>query len=202
MAGAAAGRLSRRHTAGEGGLRGRSRMAMALPASSVYWPFGTMRIHWDERRSAAGNARRELPALMAAYFARVRHLLAKDPPPAKLHRVRLVTKRIRYTLELFRPCYGRGLDARIAGLRDVQRLLGEVNDCVTAASLLSKGMRASPQKAHVKKFLDDRARLKAADFRRHWAEVFDAPGQERWWTGYLGTAARATAGVRNVTGRR
>ena len=86
---------------------------------------------WDARTAAAANARRELPRLVAAYFARVRELLADNPPPAKLHAIRLETKRMRYTLELFRPCYGPGMDTRLAALRHIQQLLGEVNDCST-----------------------------------------------------------------------
>src|ERR1035438_1130614 len=54
---------------------------------------------WDARAAAAANARRELPRLVAAYFARVRELLADNPPPAKLHAIRLETKRLRYRSE-------------------------------------------------------------------------------------------------------
>jgi CHAD domain-containing protein len=64
------------------------------------------RATWDERVDAAANARRELPRLAADYFARARKLLAEDPPPAKLHALRLDTKRLRYTLELFRAVAG------------------------------------------------------------------------------------------------
>ena len=147
---------------------------------------------WDERAGAAVNARRELPRLAASYFARVRELLADDPSPPKLHRLRLLTKRLRYTLELFRPCYGPGLDTRLAALRRIQQSLGEVNDSAAASRLLSKSMStASPQRAHVLRFLEERAAVKAGEFRKDWVEVFDAPGQERWWTTYLARHARA-----------
>ncbi|MGA2267350.1 MAG: CHAD domain-containing protein [Bryobacteraceae bacterium] len=149
------------------------------------------RTRWDERASAAVNARRELPPLAASYFARVRALLARDPSPLKLHRLRLATKRLRYTLELFRPCYGPGLDTRLAALRRIQQLLGEVNDSTAAARLLSQSMStASPQRARILRFLEERAAVKAQEFRKDWAEVFDAPGQERWWTTYLARHAR------------
>jgi len=147
---------------------------------------------WDERAGATTNARRELPHLTASYFARVRALLAGDPSPVKLHRLRLLTKRLRYTLELFRPCYGPGLDTRLAALRRVQQSLGEVNDSTAAGRLLSKSMStASPQRARLLRFLEERAALKAQEFRKDWAEIFDAPGQERWWTTYLARHARA-----------
>jgi CHAD domain-containing protein len=148
-------------------------------------------VAWDERAGAAANARRELPPLAASYFAQVRALLADDPSPVKLHRVRLLTKRLRYTLELFRPCYGPGLETRLAALHRIQQSLGEVNDSAAAGRLLSKSMSsASPQRARVLKFLEERAAIKAQAFRKDWAEIFDAPGQELWWTTYLARHAR------------
>jgi len=153
-------------------------------------------IEWDERLGAAANARHKLPALVTGYFAHVRDLLSKDPPPPKLHRLRLATKRLRYTLELFRPCYGPGLETRIAELRRVQQLLGEVNDSVAGGRILSKAMKSSPQHTRVQKFLDHRAAQTAREFRKHWTAVFDAPGRERWWTGYLGRQARTPGRAR------
>ena len=146
---------------------------------------------WDERTGAAANAHRELPLLAASFFAQVRALLAEDPSPAKLHRLRLLTKRLRYTLELFRPCYGPALETRLAALHRIQQSLGEVNDSLAAGGLLSQAMSAaSPQRARILRYLEERAALKAQEFRKDWAEVFDAPGQERWWTTYLARHAR------------
>ena len=153
-------------------------------------------IEWDERSGAAANARRELPTLVTAYFAHVRGLLAKDPPPPKLHRLRLATKHLRYTIELFRPCYGPGLETRLDELRDVQQLLGEVNDRVAAGRLLAKATKSSPPRGRVKKFLDAQAAETAQEFRKHWTEVFDAPGREGWWTRYLYREARTPGRAR------
>ena len=147
-------------------------------------------IEWDEQATAAANARRELPPLVSQYFLLVRELLARDPSPPELHRLRLATKRLRYTLELFRPCYGPGLETRMAELRDIQQLLGEVNDSAAAGRLLAKAMREPAQRGPVEKFLEERADTKAQAFRTHWNEVFDAPGRERWWTEYLERQAR------------
>jgi CHAD domain-containing protein len=148
-------------------------------------------IQWDERAGAAVNAKRELPPLISDYFTRARDLLAANPSPAQLHRLRLATKRLRYTLELFRSCYGPGLDSRLAVLRKVQQLLGEVNDSVTAGVRLSKIMKHSPHPTRVKNHLDGRAAGLAAEFGKLWKDEFDAPGQEIWWTVYLARNARA-----------
>ena len=146
---------------------------------------------WDEHASAPANARRHLPRAVAEYFARARRILARNPPPPELHRLRLATKRLRYTLELFRPCYGPGLETRVAILRKVQGLLGDVNDSAVASRLITESMTASPDRDLVCRFLEERASAKARDFHKQWTEVFDAPGQERWWTTYLARHTRS-----------
>jgi CHAD domain-containing protein len=151
-------------------------------------------IEWDERAGPISNARRELPALAADYFAYVREVLAHRTPPAELHRVRLATKRLRYTLELFRDCYGPGLEARLEALRKVQQALGDLNDSVASRELLKKAMGSPAQSARVDKFLEQRAREQARQFRQHWAEVFDAEGREQWFAGYLSRNARTPRG--------
>jgi CHAD domain-containing protein len=150
-------------------------------------------IEWDERASAEANARQKLPTLVREYFAEVRGFLAKNPTPEKLHRLRLATKRLRYTLELFRPCYGRGLEIRIAELRKMQQLLGNINDRVAAGKLVAKAMHSSPRRTQVRELLAARAGQKAREFRKHWTTVFDAPGRERWWISYLRRAKAKTA---------
>jgi len=151
-------------------------------------------LEWDGEATAAANARRELAPLVARYFALVRETLAKEPSPPELHRLRLATKRLRYTLELFRPCYGPGLETRLEELRKVQQLLGEVNDGAATLRLLTKAMRRSAERARGERFLKQRTREKAEEFRRHWGEVFDAAGRERWWTGYLERQPRTPHG--------
>ncbi|MBZ5727772.1 MAG: CHAD domain-containing protein [Acidobacteriia bacterium] len=149
------------------------------------------RLKWDERAGAAANARRRLPALAAAFFALVRKLLAQDPSPEKMHCLRLETKRLRYTLELFRPCYGPGLETRLAALRRLQNSLGELNDSAVAERMLVRSMDPSPQRARVLRFLQQRTAAKAHEFRKDWTSLFDAPGQESWWREYLRRNARA-----------
>jgi CHAD domain-containing protein len=117
-----------------------------------------MKVKWNERISARENARRELPALTAAYFAELRETLAKDPPPVKLHPLRLAGKKLRYTLELFRNCCGEELEEGLEKLREIQQVLGDINDCVASWRLLSKKMRPGPERDRMKNYLDRRAR--------------------------------------------
>jgi CHAD domain-containing protein len=149
------------------------------------------KIKWDPDTGSAENARKQLPKIAKVYFAEVRKVLAEDPAPDKMHPLRLASKRFRYTLELFRTCYAAGLEERIDRLKSVQDLLGDCNDAVVSASRLEKALRSEPaERERVRKYLDEMARQKAAEFRKQWVDNFDAPGQEKWWTGYLTRNAR------------
>jgi CHAD domain-containing protein len=158
----------------------------------------TRQAAWNEQASPAANARRVLPRLAQEFFAQVRAALAAHPSPERLHRIRLAAKRMRYTLELFRRCYGRGLESRIERLRSLQQVLGEINDCATTRRLLDGAMPVSPQRARTERFLAARIRQKTAELRRLWSEDIDAPGQELGWAQYLSRNARAPGGGGNT----
>lgn len=151
-------------------------------------------IQWNDRLDPAANARRQLPRLVTDYFELVRGLLKSNPSPPELHQARLASKRMRYTLELFRPCYGLGLEARLEKLRRLQQMLGDVNDASATWHLLSRNMPSeSAQRQLLEKFLNARADTKAQEFHKEWTEVFDAPGQLEWWTIYLARQGRRPA---------
>jgi CHAD domain-containing protein len=152
------------------------------------------KISWHEDTGPAENARLRLPKLARDYFIEVRKVLAEDPAPPELHRLRLASKHFRYALELFKPCYAAGLEERIQELKKVQDLLGDCNDAVASQPLLEKALRSRrADKTRVRKFLQGRAAEKAEAFRKHWTEEFDAEGREEWWTGYLKRNARPPA---------
>ena len=146
---------------------------------------------WRAPVGAAANAQRELPRLVSGYFRAGREFLAAQPSPAELHALRLATKRLRYTLELFRRCYGRALDRYLAGLHDVQQALGELNDCVATRNLLAREMPPSPLHERIERFLSGLEAGRSRQFRRLWTERFDAPGREKAWCGYLARRARS-----------
>jgi CHAD domain-containing protein len=138
---------------------------------------------WTAGSRASLNARRYLPKLAAAYFAEARTLLNDVSRPAHLHRLRLLSKRLRYTLELFRPCYDAGLEERLGSLKRLQDILGEINDAVASAYLIEE----MPGSLQMRQYLEQRAARKAARFLTEWRTHFDAPGRELWWTSYLGS---------------
>lgn len=141
------------------------------------------RLVWDGSKSAEENASRKLPPLARAYFRAGRVLFAAEPSPESLHKFRLESKRFRYTLELFQPCYGPGLEKRLKMLRDMQDLLGEINDCATTQKLVGR-------QPAISKFLERRTALKKRALRNYWFQVFAAADQEGWWTNYLARFVR------------
>jgi len=141
---------------------------------------------WDESASASLNARARLPELVRAYFEEGRKLMSPAPSPAAMHRFRLHTKALRYTVELFRPCYGPGLDRRLSGLRKIQDCLGAMNDYATTKNLIASKLPAKdPERLRMSRLLTARAKRKCAEFRRYWQRSFDKQGEERRWMTYL-----------------
>ena len=154
-----------------------------------------LQIEWVPGAQAEENARTRLPKLVAAYFAEGRRLLERNPVPAELHALRLATKKVRYTLEFFRTYYSAGLDERISALKSLQQMLGEINDTVAGERTIEAALGArTPEMEKVARFLRERGKIKADKFKRHWTKVFDAPGQERWWTYYLARPLGAAKG--------
>jgi CHAD domain-containing protein len=149
-----------------------------------------MKIRWIERQGAPANARRRLPGLAAEFFFLGRDLAARDnPSPGELHKFRLAAKRLRYTLELFRSCYGPALEARLDELKKVQTFLGDINDCAAAGRLAEALLpETSAHRARLDRFLQTRAAEETKGFRQYWRDQFDAPGRERRWVAYLAAA--------------
>jgi CHAD domain-containing protein len=158
-----------------------------LPSKAkVKPPYKLVKIRWDVARRVAENASEKLPELALGFFEAGRELAAKDSSFDALHRFRLLTKRFRYALELFRPCYGPGLSARIEALQTLQQELGEINDCAATRELLLKRNDLQPaQRDWLVGNLKMLAEVRVAKFRRHWQDEFSQPARERWWTNYL-----------------
>ena len=152
------------------------------------------RIVWSPSKTVAENAREKLPQLAHQFFTAGRAAAAQDTTMAALHRFRLLTKRFRYTLELFRDHYGEGLERRLDSLQTVQQLLGAISDCAASQDLLlaRDDLSASERAAFLRK-LKRTAALRVAAFRNHWLANFSDPARERFWTNYLRRFARQKA---------
>lgn len=136
--------------------------------------------------SAGENARTRLPSVAQGYFKAGRTLMDGDPPAAALHRFRLKTKRFRYTLEMFRGCYGPQVERYLAQLRKIQDWLGAINDSATTGKLVAATMRRhSPEWTRFSRFLLERTQENVAEFQSYWKGIFDKPGEEQRWVRYL-----------------
>jgi len=148
------------------------------------------KIRWDNQKSVSDNASEKLPELARQYFEAGR-ALGSDSSFEALHRFRLFTKRFRYTLELFRPCYGPGLSVRIEALATLQQYLGEINDCAaTEALALAQNGLPEAERQRLVRQVKDLAGRRVARFRLHWEEDFAPARREHWWTHYLSRFAR------------
>ncbi len=148
------------------------------------------KIRCDSARSAAANARAALPRAAANYFEAGRQVVEGKTSSARLHRLRLETKRFRYTLEVFAPVYGPSIDRRIDSLRQVQDRLGRINDRASIRELLADAVpKKSPARKALTARLDREIATGVGEFLAFWKNVFDAPGQRDQWVAYLGRFA-------------
>jgi CHAD domain-containing protein len=141
------------------------------------------KLSWQVGQSSIQNALEVLPALARAFFAQGKTLT----PPAKLealHSFRIQSKRFRDTLELFRPCYTPRLERLLTSLRDMQQILGELNDLTTTRQMLTDRGLAKSQ-LHVLDSLETRLAEKTEQFFSLWKQTFARPDEERRWVNYL-----------------
>ncbi len=144
------------------------------------------RLLWDESASASSNAGARLPAMLEAYFDQGRKLVGRAASASPMHPFRLETKALRYTLELFRPCFGPGLEGFLLNLRKIQDCLGALNDYATTRNLIAAALpKHAPDRQKMYRVLTARAKRKSLEFRRYWRQTFDKPGEAQRWMNYL-----------------
>jgi CHAD domain-containing protein len=136
---------------------------------------------WKNSLGLRDNLQARTPELVSAWFARGRAALNHDVPWAEMHEFRLRTKRFRYTLELLRPAYGPGLERKLKLLKKLQDYLGEINDAVVTAELLSE----IPETEETREELRAKAARLTDKLRAYWTETMDAAGEEQRWIRYL-----------------
>jgi CHAD domain-containing protein len=148
---------------------------------------------WDESASASANAGARLPVMLQSYFDLGRKVIGRSSSSVgPMHPFRLETKALRYTLELFRPCFGPGLEGFLLSLRKIQDSLGALNDYATTRDLIAAKLpKHAPERRKMDRVLAARARRKSLEFRRYWRQTFDKPGEDRRWKNYLSRPRKA-----------
>ncbi len=140
---------------------------------------------WESRSTAAKNAADLLPGLIDEFFLAGRRA-AGGADLRSLHRFRVRVKRFRYTLELFRPCYGPVFDARLGSLRGIQECLGRISDLTTVIRLAGRSPVSVPARREL--------HITALSFQRLWRQ-FDGEGEDARWKAYLRKARPARRNV-------
>ena len=93
------------------------------------------------RQSARETAAALLPRLAEKLFQAGDELVGGEGGADRVHPFRIQTKRLRYVLEYFRPCYGEAMDAHIQAIKSLQQVLGELTDCYTTQAVLEGVLR-------------------------------------------------------------
>jgi CHAD domain-containing protein len=124
--------------------------------------------HWTDRsltpQDCAASIREmsqhALDRLGKDFLERGNEAASPKASPHNMHRFRIVAKKYRYTLELFQPS-----NPLVESIKRVSALLGDINDCVTAAEIVPRlGAR-----------LKKRQRKKTEEFREYWTAEFQMP---------------------------
>lgn len=142
-------------------------------------------IPWQPDQTAGDNVRAHLPLLAQSFFQAGREAVRPDVSPVELHQFRLVAKRFRYTLELFRELYGPGLTDRIEQVKKIQGLLGTRQDCAVLSTRLRAAAVTEPHLLEVLNRLEFRGKHLEERFREYWLNTFDAAGNQLRWMRYL-----------------
>lgn len=140
--------------------------------------------------TAATYAAALLPKLAKEYFDSGHEAAAPAATLESLHEFRKLGKRLRYTLEIFEPCYGEDLQEALQLLRGLQDILGMINDCESAEDIIRKAVGRN-QRQHVHELLHGRKVALIDNFRSHWHETFAAEDECRLWMQMLAKPAFA-----------
>jgi hypothetical protein len=85
------------------------------------------------------NARRVLAVRIAEFYS-FQPIVSHPELSEALHDMRISAKRLRYTLELFRPQFGKASDRQIERVKMIQELLGTLHDHDVRIALISKDL--------------------------------------------------------------
>ena len=140
---------------------------------------------WDPEMTPAENARAVVPKLARKFLKAGERAIDPATTWTDLHQFRLRGKRFRYTLELFEPLYPRGLAQRLASMRKVQTVLGDINDYETMLAMPS--VKKHPA---LVEWLNAHRDDKRSKFVALWKKEFAMPVAERRWVEYLKRYAR------------
>jgi CHAD domain-containing protein len=122
------------------------------------------------------HARHVLPQIAKVFRKTGNRAAGPKASASEVHHCRIQAKKLRYSLELFEHVYGPAAETAIQRLRDLQSLLGDINDCRTVRALLADLDGADGIESRLKK--DQKKKLRK--FRKLWEEQFPASAMRQW----------------------
>jgi CHAD domain-containing protein len=117
-----------------------------------------------------------LPKMADDFLRRGARVAVKRPDLARLHKFRIQTKRLRYSIEIMQPLLGEGAGAWSEPIQAVQKVLGQINDC---RILLELDRELGGGKG-VDGALHKRIDKKIREFRRIWRDQFSGIAAKEW----------------------
>ncbi len=187
----------------------REEAALTLSASLQRWAERGLSTAWrkalnSEKTNKAGNhddarfcaapvytlAKRILPKMASEHFRFGKEAAREDASVEEIHTFRIGAKNLRYTLDLFATLYGASISGLLEQLKDVQALLGDINDCATVRRMLHRQKAArvksdkdgkDPVGKEVLTALKKRQRKKTEQFRHHYTAEFANTAILRQW---------------------
>jgi len=122
-------------------------------------------------------ARRMLRGIGKEFFKSGGQAAAAGNSGEHLHDFRILAKKFRYTLELFSPACPSALDNQIGRIKEIQSLLGAINDYQTVRNMVAASREQPRLEAELKKSQNQRTRK----FRKLWTGEFSGPGLAKQW---------------------
>jgi CHAD domain-containing protein len=147
----------------------------------------------DPPETLAARARRVLPEFARAFFAAGRTAFESGDAET-LHEFRIAAKKFRYSLELFAPLYGPKFRKKLSQLKQLQDLLGEMNDLATAHTLL----RNEPGLDQLIQALSEQSTRNREALAEYWNNILSS--EESAWVRYYGRILRPRLGKPPVSG--
>jgi CHAD domain-containing protein len=140
------------------------------------------------REPAASGREKPLRSIASRQFKGVRKAVASlggEPTDEELHRIRVLTKRARYSAELAEPVVGRPATRFVSRAKRVQNVIGEHQDAVVAAERIqellgvARGRRVAFAAGRLVEGEEQRRLQARAAFPEAWRR-FDKSGRRAW----------------------
>jgi CHAD domain-containing protein len=117
-----------------------------------------------------------LPQMAADFLRDGNRAASRKARATQIHKFRIQSKHLRYSMELLEPALGPEGEAWIAQMRDLQTALGKINDCRIVRELAEELGAGRAVESALRKHQRKRGR----EFRRLWKDQFETGAAKEW----------------------